>query len=219
MDEDTGNTYFDLGSFYGGSDGETDFPSPGEEVRDADAPAVSGGESDFSSYSDPAFWEFVSSYLQQSGLDYPIDTLSLSPSTSSYLSTTQLDLFDRILSGGDYRYYIAYRTGSDTYGAVLYACNDVNVSGNSVQLVNPMQFQLYRTYSGSTYYYYYTHTQLSSDSVTLNNSILYYTNIFDGYPLLASQGRSDISFSKEPLMFFGLIVLLFLLILVRRKRS
>lgn len=219
MDEDIGNTYFDLGGSYSGSDGEEDIFFFGEENRESESPADGGGESDSSPYSDPAFWEFVGSYLQQSGMDGLVDTMSLSPSSSSYLSTAQLDLFDRILSGGDYRYYIGYRTGSDTYGAVLYACNEVNVSGSTVQLVNPMQFQLYRTYSGSTYYYYYTHTQIASDSVTLNNNILYYTNIFDGYPLLADQGRSDVSFSKDRLIFFGVFALLFLLIIMRRRRS
>lgn len=219
MDEDNSNTYFDLGSVYGGSDGEAYFPSDIGEIFDSEPSPASSGGFDSGSFSDPAFWDFVNAYLQQSGLDSGVDLMSLSPSSSSYLSTTQLDLFDRILAGGSYRYYIGYRTGSDSYGAVLYACNDVSVSGSTVQLVNPMQFQLYRTYSGSTYYYYYTHSQLASDSVTLNNNILYYTNIFPGYPLLAEQGDSDVSFSKDQIIFAGVMLLIFFLIVLRRRHK
>lgn len=219
MDEIFDNTYFDLGGFYGDADGEEAVLFSGEDIPEIDSSAGGDNELPSSPYDDPAFWRFVDSYLQQSGLDNSVEPMSLSPSSSSYLSTTQLDLFDRILSGGDYRYYIAYRTGSDTYGAVLYACNEVSVTGSSVQLIEPMQFQLYRSYSGSTYYYYYTHTQLSSDSVSLNNNILYYTNIFEGYPLLADQGRDDVSFSKDKVLFFGVFVLLFLVIIMRRRRS
>lgn len=168
---------------------------------------------------DSDFYHFVDDFLEWYGENSgDASTLSLTPSTSSYLSTTQLDLFDRILDGGDYRYYIGYRTGSDSYGAVLYACNEVNISGNTITLISPMQFQLYRTYSGNTYYYYFTHNQLINDTVNINNSILYYTNIMPGYPLLAKQGNNDIKFSKENLILIGIVLLILIVILGRRRK-
>lgn len=169
---------------------------------------------------DSGFVDFLANVLSDPDAlalveDYA-EAYSLSVSDSSYLSTTQLDLFDRILDGEDYRYYIAYRTGSDSYGAVLYACDDITVSGSRITMDEPMQFQLYRTYSGSTYHYYYTHSQLSSDSVTLNSNILYYTNMVGGYPLLAGQGSSQVQWSAK-YMPLAIVFMLFLLFLVLRR--
>lgn len=179
------------------------------------------GESSSSSssdlLSDPAFMEFLQSYLEYNSMDAGIDLQSLNPSAVSYLSTTQLDLFDRILKSGDYRYYIGYRTGSDSYGAVLYACDKITVSGSTIVMDSPMQFQLYRTYSGNQYYYYYTHSQLSTDTVTLNSSILYYTNMVAGYPTLGDVGRNELVLSQPAIIAFGVFVLLLILILLRRR--
>lgn len=172
------------------------------------------------------FLDFVNSYidyrnnnLELNESDIGITPYSISPSSSSYLSNTQLDLFDRILAGKNYRYYIAYRTGSDTYSAVMYACNKISKSGNTITFEKPMQFQLYRQYSGNTYYYYYTHTQLNNDSITLNNNILYYTNIEEGYPLLAEQGNSQINFSKDTILVFGVFLLLIIILFLRRRKN
>lgn len=212
MDE---NNDIILGSFYDdNNDSSTGFPTNNIYNETRDEEIENNNFNDDSNFDD-----FVNSFLQwydeNSG---DASTLSLTPSTSSYLSTTQLDLFDRILDGGDYRYYIGYRTGSDSYGAVLYACDEVNISGNTITLISPMQFQLYRTYSGNTYYYYFTHNQLANDTVSINNNILYYTNIMPGYPLLAKQSNNDIKFSKDNLILIGVVLLILIVILGRRRK-
>lgn len=171
---------------------------------------------------DEEFWDFVNAYLNYSNqLDdnSGIDLQSINPSNLGYLSTTQLDLFDRILAGKSYRYYIAYRTGSDNYAAVMYACNKISKSGNTITLEKPMQFQLYRSYSGNTYYYYYTHTQLTSDSVTLNSNTLYYTNMTEGYPTLAKIGSSQLEFSKDTILVFGVFLMIIILLFLRRRKN
>lgn len=213
MDDDI----IDLNGSFSGDGDSSDIFRDSQQLYEDSADSDDNFNNSYDMLADPAFWDFVQQYQEYN--DLGIDLMSLSPSAASYLSTTQLDLFDRIIAGGSYRYYIGYRTGSDSYSAVLYACNEVTVNGSVISLVEPMQFQLYRTYSGNTYYYYYTHSQLQSDSVTLNNNILYYTNIVSGYPTLASLGDNDLQFSKTQIYVFGIFAILILLLLMRRKRN
>lgn len=193
-------------------------PSAAPEVEpDVPGQALDSSVDGYDYFNDPAFMDFLQSYMEYNSIDSGVDLASLDPSASSYLSTAQLDLFDRILKSGDYRYYIGYRTGSDSYGAVLYACDKITVSGSTIVMDSPMRFQLYRTYSGNQYYYYYTHTQLSADTVNLNSSILYYTNMVAGYPTLGDVGRNELMLSQPAIIAFGVFVLLLMLILLRRR--
>lgn len=109
-------------------------------------------------------------------------------STSGYLSSSALDVFDRVVSGYDYDYYCAFRYDDDNYNAIMYLSDFLSRSGSSVVLSDALCVRLYRTYSSSSrvYSYYYAISRPGDVSISLSGNRMYYTNCSVGYPVLGS---------------------------------
>lgn len=105
-------------------------------------------------------------------------------SNYGYLGSQALDTFDRVVQQNSYRYYCAFRDGSDTYNGVLYLSDSISRNGNTVVMEGALQVRVYRTYSGNTYYYYYSSASAGDVSVNLSGNLMYYTNCADNYPTL-----------------------------------
>lgn len=140
--------------------------------------------------------------------------LAASPAGGTIGSTT-LDYFDRITSGlpADYK-YIAYRTNDNSYDAVLYYGRDYEISGNMITFEDDAkQVEVERAsssgYNQETYYYSY---DVSDVSVSFNQSgtVLYYTNVVPGYPVL---GGYEQPVGLAPLLTAALIGAMCLVIL------
>lgn len=137
--------------------------------------------------------------------------------TTGYLSTSALDTFDRVVSGLDYRYYVAYRYDADSYNSILYLSNKMDLSGSSFTLSDALQVQLYRVRVGttSTYTYHYTVSQAGDISLSIAGNPIYYTNCLVGYPLLGDLPAP----SHYPVWQLVLFVLLLMIVFFKlRKR-
>lgn len=110
-------------------------------------------------------------------------------SQQGYLSSNIVNVFDRLVDGGSYRYYVAYRgNGEDSNSGYLYLSNKVN--GN--QLEECQVIHMYRVNTGNNYEYTYHYDVYYDDAeyFNLGNGSLYYTNISTGYPSLGSPVES-----------------------------
>lgn len=105
-------------------------------------------------------------------------------SNYGYLGSQALDTFDRVVQQNSYRYYCAFRDGSDTYNGVLYLSDHISRSGNVVTMEDALQVRVYRSSSGSTWYYYYSSADVGDVAVNLSGNLMYYTNTSDNYPTL-----------------------------------
>lgn len=114
--------------------------------------------------------------------------LSLDAAEGS-LSSSTLDYFDRVVSGlpDDY-IYVAYRTSSnESYSGVLYYGEHVLINGNTLTFKDGVALEVVRTSSSySSSYITYTSSDASGTSLSLSQSgsVLYYSNAFEGYPVL-----------------------------------
>lgn len=112
-----------------------------------------------------------------------------SPSTGNMASST-LTYFDRVVDGlPDYYKYVAFSdNSSDSYSGVLVYGSDYTISGNTITFNSADLVSVYRVRQGvtNTYITYYDHSDLSNRSFSLpsNSTVLYYTNAFDGFPVL-----------------------------------
>ena len=133
-----------------------------------------------------------------------MQALLASTPASGSLSSSTIDYFDRLVSGlpSDY-VYVAYRNDvNDSYAGTIIYGGDYDVSGDSIVFgEGAKSVDVYRR-DGSGYQNYITYdTSNATDSVvTVSNSgtILYYTNAFEGYPVLGNYYR--------PVGFSSLIV-------------
>ena len=133
-----------------------------------------------------------------------MQALLASTPASGSLSSSTIDYFDRLVSGlpSDYA-YVAYRNDADdSYAGTIIYGGDYDVSGDSIVFGEGAKaVDVYRR-GGSGYQNYITYdTSDASDSVvTVSDSgtILYYTNAFEGYPVLGNYYR--------PVGFSSLIV-------------
>lgn len=133
-------------------------------------------------------------------------------SQQGYLSSSIVNVFDRLVDNGSYRYYVAYRANyEDSNSGFLYLSNKLNGS----QLEECQVIHMYRVSTGNTYEYTY-HYDISYDDAewfNLGNGGLYYTNIAPGYPSLGSPVQSKM-YSWLPV----LVVTVFLgALMIRRK--
>ncbi|MCI9277774.1 MAG: hypothetical protein HFH90_08825 [Lachnospiraceae bacterium] len=129
-------------------------------------------------------------------------------SSSGYLSSSALDVFDRVVSGYSYDYYCAFRYDSDSYNALMYLSDDIQVSGSSVLLEDPLCVRLYRVYNNSTraYDYHYSVSSPGDVSVSLSGSLMYYTNCVEGYPVLGGLPSPGGYSPQSIILWFWLIL-------------
>lgn len=111
-------------------------------------------------------------------------------SVDGYLSTSIVDVFDRVVDSHDYNYYVAFR-GSDSSEGYLYLSN--YCSGNT--LTDCLVVHMYRASSGENYSYdyYYQVSYDDSESFNFGNNAMYYTNVVSGYPELGDSGMKHLS--------------------------
>lgn len=135
---------------------------------------------------------------------------SVQASNYGYLGSQALDTFDRVVQQNSYRYYCAFRDGSDTYNGVLYLSDHISRSGSTVTMEDALQVRVYRTYSGNTYYYYYSSAGAGDVAVNLSGNLMYYTNTADNYPTL---GGISVPYRYPswvmPVLFVGLLAAFF----------
>lgn len=135
---------------------------------------------------------------------------SVQASNYGYLGSQALDTFDRVVQQNSYRYYCAFRDGSDTYNGVLYLSDHISWSGNTVTMEDALQVRVYRSYSGNTYYYYYSSAGTGDVAVNLSGNLMYYTNTAENYPTL---GGVSVPYRYPswvmPILFVGLLAAFF----------
>lgn len=141
---------------------------------------------------------------------------SVQASNYGYLGSQALDTFDRVVQQNSYRYYCAFRDGSDTYNGVLYLSDHISRSGSTVTMEDALQVRVYRTYSGNTYHYYYSFAGAGDVAVNLSGNLMYYTNTADNYPTL---GGISVPYRYPSWVMLVLFVGLLAAFFAWRKRS
>lgn len=111
-------------------------------------------------------------------------------SVDGYLSSSIVDVFDRVVDSHDYNYYVAFR-GSDSSEGYLYLSN--YCSSNSLDDCTVVH--MYRASSGENYSYdyYYQVSYDDSESFNFGNNAMYYTNVVPGYPELGDSGMKHLT--------------------------
>lgn len=146
---------------------------------------------------------------------------SQSASSAGYISSTILDTFDRVLQQYDYDYYCAFRTGSDSYAAVLYLSDTFTYDGNSLYMNDSLAVELYRVNDGSyynNYEYYYSTASAGNIEIDIDSDLMYYTNCIPGYPALGEVPNPTHYSNSSTLVICLLIIIVFLLFFRRSKR-
>lgn len=141
-------------------------------------------------------------------------------SSAGYLSSTILDTFDRVLQQYEYDYYCAFRTGSDSYSAVLYLSDTYTFNGSSLNLDDSLRVELYRTNTGggyNNYQYHYSSSSAGDVEITIDNDLMYYTNCVPGYPALGEVPAPTNYSSGTTFTICLLVIIVFLLIRRHRK--
>lgn len=141
-------------------------------------------------------------------------------SNAGYISSTILDTFDRVLRQYEYDYYCAYRSGSDSYSAVLYLSDTYNFDGSTLYLDDSLRVELYRTNTGSgygNYEYYYSTGEAGDIEIGFDTDLMYYTNCVPGYPALG-EVPAPTHYSKGTSFIICLLVVVVFL-LIRRHRK
>ncbi len=160
---------------------------------EGEAPDVSAGDSGTGA---PGNVIFVSNELDSGALDGIQSDVSYlaaqQASASGYLSSSAVDVFDRVVNQYEYDYYCAYRYDNDSYNSMLYLADHCSVNGRTVTLEDALQVRLYRQYASGgsyNYYYYYTVQEVGDTDISLGTNLMYYTNCVDGYPSLGNVPR------------------------------
>lgn len=143
--------------------------------------------------------------------DSLVAVYAVDPAVSGTLSSTTLDYFDRVVDGlpSDYG-YVAYKTSNDdSYAGSLIYGRDYDVTGNSIVFgEGAIELVLSRYQNGNyNYYLQYDTRNASNTSLSLPGSgtLLYYTNLVDGRPIL---GKGNRPFEIAPYITVALIAVL-----------
>ena len=143
--------------------------------------------------------------------DSLVAVYAVDPAVSGTLSSTTLDYFDRVVDGlpSDYG-YIAFKTSiDDSYAGSLIYGRDYDVSGNNIVFGEGAVELVLSRYQNGNYNYYlqYDTRDASNTSLSLPGSgtLLYYTNLVDGRPIL---GKVNRSFEIAPYITVALIAVL-----------
>lgn len=143
--------------------------------------------------------------------DSLVAVYAVEPAVSGALSSTTLDYFDRVVDGlpSDYG-YVAYKTSNDdSYAGSLIYGRVYDVSGNSIVFgEGAVELVLSRyNYGNYNYYLQYDSRDASNTSLSLpaSGTLLYYTNLVDGRPIL---GKGNRPFEIAPYITVALIAVL-----------
>lgn len=141
----------------------------------------------------------------------PVAVYAVGSAVGGSLSSTTLDYFDRVVDGlpSDYG-YIAYKTDNDdSYAGSLIYGRDYDVSGNNIVFgKGAKELVLSRNRVGNyDYYLRYDIRNAENTSVSLpsDGTLLYYTNLVDGRPVLGNGARP---FEISPYIVVALIAVL-----------
>lgn len=131
----------------------------------------------------------------------------------NYLSSTILDVMDRVVSSHPFCKYIGYRTSVNnaTDGTLVYGTRSESSPGSvTIHDGYKVDYYRYQYQSGYQTYYEYRYTVTPVDQYTVNfgSNTLVYTNALSGYPTL---GINYIGF-----LIAGLVFIAFIVVLVRR---
>lgn len=143
--------------------------------------------------------------------DSLVAVYAVEPAVSGALSSTTLDYFDRVVDGLPSGYgYVAYKTSNDdSYAGSLIYGRHYDVSGNSIVFgEGAVELVLSRyNYGNYNYYLQYDSRDASNTSLSLPTSgtLLYYTNLVDGRPIL---GKGNRLFEIAPYITVALIAVL-----------
>lgn len=143
--------------------------------------------------------------------DSLVAVYAVEPAVSGALSSTTLDYFDRVVDGlpSDYG-YVAYKTSNDdSYAGSLIYGRDYDVSGNSIVFGEGAVELVLSRYSYGNYNYYLQYDSRDASNTTLSlpasGTLLYYTNLVDGRPIL---GKGNRPFEIAPFITVALIAVL-----------
>lgn len=143
--------------------------------------------------------------------DSAVAVYAVGSPTSGTMSSTTLDYFDRVVDGlpSDYG-YVAYKTSNDdSYAGSLIYGRDYSVNGNNIVFgEGAIELVLSRyNYGNYNYYLQYDTNDASNTSLSLSGSgtLLYYTNLVDGRPIL---GKGNRPFEIAPYITVALIAVL-----------
>lgn len=143
--------------------------------------------------------------------DSAVAVYAVGSPVSGTMSSTTLDYFDRVVDGlpSDFG-YIAYKTSNDdSYAGSLLYGRDYSVNGNNIVFgEGAVELVLSRyNYGNYNYYLQYDSRDASNTSLSLpaSGTLLYYTNLVDGRPIL---GKGNRPFEIAPYITVALIAVL-----------
>lgn len=130
---------------------------------------------------------------------------------SGTMSSTTLDYFDRVVDGlpSDFG-YVAYKTSNDdSYAGSLVYGRDYSVNGNSIVFGKGAVELVLSRYNYGNYNYYLQYDSRDATNTTLSlpssGTLLYYTNLVDGRPIL---GKGNRPFEIAPYITVALLAVL-----------
>lgn len=156
--------------------------------------------------------------LSELGSLSPVAVYAVDSAVAGTLSSTTLEYFDRVVDGlpSDYG-YVAYKTSNDdSYAGSLIYGRDFEVNGNSIVFgQGAIELVLSRFQNGNyNYYLQYDSRDASNTSLSLPSSgtLLYYSNLVDGRPVL---GKGNRPFELAPYITVALLAVLASLVISR----
>lgn len=161
-----------------------------------------------------------SPYTSLLGVDdvSPVAVYTVDSAVAGTLSSTTLDYFDRVVDGlpSDYG-YVAYKTSNDdSYAGSLIYGRDYDVNGNNIVFGKGATELVLSRLSNGNYNYYLQYDSRSADNTTLSlpssGTLLYYTNLVDGRPIL---GKGNRPFEIAPYITVALLAVMASLVITR----
>lgn len=166
---------------------EVVYPSYAEEEMNS----VSGNNPGYQQGETVAALEEQIQALMESNEAIALDVQALSSgygnAAEAYLSSTIVDLMERVVNSKPFCKYVAYRTSYDdaNAGTMVYGTR-CQVSGSTITVTNGylVEYYRYRYNTSSNWQYRYTVTPVESYTVNYGSNTLLYTNCLSGYPTL-----------------------------------
>lgn len=143
--------------------------------------------------------------------DSAVAVYAVDSPTAGTMSSTTLDYFDRVVDGlpSDYG-YVAYKTSNDdSYAGSLIYGRDYDVNGNNIVFGEGAVELVLSRYNYGNYNYYLQYDSRDASNTTLSlpssGTLLYYTNLVDGRPIL---GKGNRPFEIAPYIVVTLLAVL-----------
>lgn len=139
--------------------------------------------------------------------------------TQGYMNTNTYDILSSVVAGSSKPYYVAYRYDDDAYNVYLYLCEDYEVNGRDVSLVDTVFVQVYRYRYSSSYswQYLYSAQEVGDVDLSLGVNAMVYTNIFSNYPILGSKLNTENAFSGDSLFYILIFIFGFFVARIFRR--